>query len=1009
MILSDPDTDNHEAQLNTLQSIDCPNCGLVDLSSDAGETLSVTRIGSFDEPLEISHFRLQRQVGKGSFGTVWLATDNVLNREVALKVALAGDSERGSLIHEAQTAATLHHANIVAVFEVGNDSGRLFIASEYIDGLTLRDTLSAGQPTSGQAIAWTIGIARGLQHAHEQGVVHRDVKPSNILIDGSGRPCITDFGLAKRITAEQSISAEGQVLGTIRYMAPEQAAGKTRATDHRADIYAIGAMLFEMLTGFLPFRGNIRAVMHQKIFEDAPAPRTLNPGIPRDLETICLKCLERDPEKRYGSAGEVADELERFQRGEPIKARPVTSFERLWRWCRRRPAVASLVAGLFVSLSLGLLGVSYFWFREAAAADQVRAALYRSQMNLVAEYASRGSSASVKRTLDALAGDPKLAALRGFGWQYYAASMQPIQQIINQGNPISDVALSDDGRLVATIGEDRLIRVWDVRTGGLVRTLSQTEGRFRSLAFRPGSSWLVSGASNGMVGVWNPLADDRPRMQHKHGPPVTLIRVSADGQRALSAGTNGAVRVWDLDNERRLAEIPTGMGENRDARFLPDSESLIVAKADGRIRITRISDLTVVNQFNTIPNIEAIAVSDDAQTLVTGAYSGELQVWSITDGTAVFRLPTAGGKIGDLEFLFESSLLAAVSTDGVLNVHDTSTRRTVTHLVTHSLSHGQLDRSVAGKSLVVGSGDGSVQVLDARTLARPSILWSDSFVRDLAFSDDGKFLFTVGDAGFSQSWSLTDGTPRELGLQTDRELRTIARSPDGKVLAVGGSTSVIMLLDATTGEPASELSVGSDQVLAVQFSPDGQHLLVAEPIGRLTIFDAGDWSSPGRVLAEFNGGITAVTWSPDSSRIAVACRDLRVRMIDRDGLPTDGGFELQQLPTSILFADSGAVLVVGTATGELRFRRIANGPKTTIALGHTSRVNALAVFPDGKTVASAGRDQRIHLWDVASGERLTTLHGHRRQIFAIAVSPDGKMMASCGLAGDIRLWRTLGD
>ena len=278
-----------------------------------------------DQSKTIGHFTLIRILGAGGFGTVWLAQDNDLERQVALKLPIARDADTESSLHEARTAATLHHPNIVSVYEVGRDGDQVFIATEYIEGMTLGDSLSAGKPKIERTFGVVSAVANALQHAHDLGVVHRDVKPANILIDENGKPCIADFGLAKRISAEQSISADGQILGTARYMSPEQAVGKTFETDHRSDIYAVGVILFQMLTAGLPFRGNIRAVLHQKMFDEAPSPQTLEPSLPKDLETICLKCLEREPSKRYQSSSEVAAELQRFASGEPIQARAISS------------------------------------------------------------------------------------------------------------------------------------------------------------------------------------------------------------------------------------------------------------------------------------------------------------------------------------------------------------------------------------------------------------------------------------------------------------------------------------------------------------------------------------------------------------------------------------------------------------------------------------------------------------------------------------------------------------
>jgi serine/threonine protein kinase len=315
--------------VHSIASVHCPNCGLVQLPLERDETVTYQSILDRREETRVAHFSLVRLLGQGASGQVWLAEDVILGRRVALKLPVSRGGEAANLLHEARTAAHLRHQNIVSVHEVGSEKEQVFIASEYIEGLTLRDLLSAGTPALSESVALIVAVAKALHYAHEQGIVHRDVKPGNIIINAEGQPFVTDFGLAKRISKDETISSEGQVLGTARYMSPEQASGLTRETDRRADVYAIGVILFG---------GNIRALLHQKTCEDAPSPRKLTPTLPRDLETICLKCLEREPGKRYQSAAEVAEELQRFSAGEPIKARPISFAERGWRWCRRRPA-----------------------------------------------------------------------------------------------------------------------------------------------------------------------------------------------------------------------------------------------------------------------------------------------------------------------------------------------------------------------------------------------------------------------------------------------------------------------------------------------------------------------------------------------------------------------------------------------------------------------------------------------------------------------------------------------
>lgn len=731
----------------------CPKCGVPLDDQTAGlcpRCLGGLAFGVMEEawgdarsPMPHFHrlgdYELLQEIARGGMGVVYRARQLSLNRIVAVKVVLHGPFSSPEFVQRFRTETTavagLQHPNIVAIYEVGQAGDDHFFSMEYIEGQNFAELTREHPLPARRAAAYLKTIAEAVHYAHQRGVLHRDLKPSNVLLDLFDQPRITDFGLAKLVGTDAELTTTGQVLGSPNYIAPEQAAGKLNESGPSSDIYSLGAILYHLLTGRPPFQGEtLPEILRQVQDTDPVAPQRLNPSVPVDLQTICLKCLQKEPARRYESAQNLAADLGHFLANEPIHARAVSPLEKIWMWGRRRPALAALIVAIHLVFLLGIIGVLWQWQRAEKSARgehqqrlvaedyaaRVRLNLYAGDVSFAAQALSRGDLGLARRTLAALIPSGSEEDLRGFEWRYLWEQCRG-DQLVTLGEHewiVTCVAFSPDGKFLASGSQDQSVKIWDVAQHKLVTTLAAATGAVWSVAFTPDAQQLVTSGVGGTrlweCGSWQ-LLKTFPGQTASLARTVPLLAVS-EVAFLYWWQPPGEVSVWNYETGEQIRVMPK----------------------PGR----------------------AVALSPDGQTLAVSDHPRNVEVWDLASGAVRQTVPTLN-PVRQLTFSPDGNRLTIVGGNRNPLLLDWRAPLTERELETHDMETWAAVFSPDGATLATTSSDQTLRLTDAETLELKTILRGHEHeVWCVAFSPDGKLLATGGKDRKVMLWS-GDVRPRQ--------------------------------------------------------------------------------------------------------------------------------------------------------------------------------------------------------------------------------------------------------
>ena len=1013
-----------------------------------GASATWTLSGELPAGADLGGVTILRLLAQGGMGRVYEARQERPRRSVAVKVIREGvvpAAAGARLLREAETLAALRHPHIAQIHTCGTApaayGGAPFLVMELVEGARPITRFAALRGLSIRArVALFRKVCDAVAHGHRHGVVHRDLKPANILVDTNGEPKVIDYGIARARPDEGAVeqaalamaggdvTAAGSVVGTLRYMSPEQVLSPSAQPDARSDVYAIGLVLHELVTGRLPYDLAGKSIAEAaRVLGAGAAPGTAvveratlaeeSRDDARALAVIVATCLEPLPAERYASAADVAADLGRWLEGRPIAARPPTPLESLRRVARRHRVATGAVAALGVTLIVAAVAASLVSVRlerqrrEARAAEGraeteaavAREQLYTSSMLLAAAARDRDNLGEARHLLEEARGlVPASAGPRPIEISCLEASLDDAVAVpVQSQETVTAVAWSPDGGLLAVADRAGVVRVCDTRTpGDPHRVLASREGGAWALAFSPDGRVLAVAGGDGDVTLHDVGTGEPTRRFGGRRETVYAVAFSPDGTQLATGSRDRTARIWDVGSGSEIVALEGHEGTVYAVAFTPNGGSLVTGAHDGTVRTWDVATGVIRSVLHGHDDrVFSVAAATDGRTVASASEDGTVRIWDLADGGESLRLdhPT---RVNAVSFAADGGRVATAAMDGVVRIWDAARGTEIEHLRGHAAAVWCV--AWGRDRLATGGADGDVRTWNPDR--RPDVLPAGSRVLSMAYSPDGRTLAAGSDDARVRLWDAATLEARDAIGPAVGRVNGVAWSPRGDLLAGACDDGLLFVWDTASREQVLAVQAHTRRVYAVAFAPDGSRVATASEDRTVTVCDPRTGADTGPVL-QHPRRVFSVAFTADGERMATACEDRLVRLWD-----ARGGGETMQLaghegPVNwVAFAPDGERLASASSDGTVRLWNLRSGAVERVLAGPARQVWKVAFSPDGRRVAAAAADGSVHVWDAATGRPAPAMHGHRDQVWAIAFAPDGDALASGSWDGTVRIW-----